>query len=300
MINKIMKDHYVNVLAEIVSAKTKKEVTTLEGILENLHCLTKHADFESFESGSLQQSWLPVEYKRMLLLLLFDGTAALKSEIVEYVANQYVVARATVSKIGNADMVYSSCEKRIAFDDVEPFAGYTDAKRNILMQCYALGGAESKALTYAGIGMEFCGDLREFSMFTDGNENGNETVKNEQFVADNPDVIKNMEEIMDKEHTSPSPVSDPSPAPAALDPEEKRKKLAEKIIIPIGEFAGKKLSEIDKPTKIAGWLLANYDGGRIDPNKDPDNYEYLFQYVNHNQPAMKVYRQVIEHNKNAN
>ena len=278
----ILKEHYVKILANIINSVGNVKIDNkVEDILENLTYLTKKSDFSS--EDSMQQSWLPVEYKRMLLFILFDGEALLHSSIKEFVPGSYVVASATIAD--RTGTTYAICEKRIAFEDVEPLMGYTDNKRNMLMQCYALGGAESKALTYAGIGMEFCGDIKEFATMTTTTNTASQEVKFE------PDIAEKMNAIMDNTANTVS-----VPEDVSEDNFYNEIALEESIEIPFGTFAGKKLSEIDKPHKIAGWLLANIDGGNY--TTYPDTlYQNLKKYVENNVTAKKAYEQTFRQNK---
>lgn len=280
----ILKEHYVKILANIINSIGNVKIENkVEDILENLTYLTKKSDFSS--DDSMQQSWLPVEYKRMLLFILFDGEALLHSSIKEFIPGSFVVASATITD-RTGTITYAACEKRIAFEDVEPLMGYTNNKRNMLMQCYALGGAESKVLTYAGIGMEFCGDIKEFAtMTTTPNAASQEPVKFE------PEIAEKMNAIMDN---TANPVSVPVDVPE--DNFYNEAALEESIEIPFGTFAGKKLSEIDKPHKIAGWLLANIDGGNYTTCTDT-LYQNLKKYVENNATAKKAYEQTFRQNK---
>lgn len=283
----ILKEHYVKILANIINSVGKLNISnTVEDILENLKYLTKKSDFSS--DDTMQQSWLPVEYKRMLLFILFDGEALLHSTIKEYVPGKFVVASATITdKAGT--LTYAYCEKRMAFEDIEPLMGYSDNKRNMLMQCYALGGAESKALTYAGIGLEFCGDIKEFAVMPSSTDNPtNEEVKFE------PEIAEKMNAIMESNVPATEPTNKSTQDSDMNFYDETA--LEESIVVPAGTFAGKKLSELEKPHKIAGWLLANIDGGFY-TNFDDALYQNLKKYVENSPTAKKAYDQTFKQNQ---
>lgn len=290
----LLKDHYIRVLTDIITAKNPElKISSIDGILDNLHLLTKKSDFA--DPNNVTQNWLPVEYKRMLMYILFEGKALLRSSITQFEPGKYAVASASLTSL-DGSIIYASCEKRISFEDVCPFAGYTDCKRNTIMQCYALGGAESKALTYAGIGMEFCGDIKE-DIYLSGTEGSGATTSEAAFA---PEIAQEMNRVMDEsastscESHDAAPAENPAPAPDDdADFKDQEAYLTEHITVSIGKFAGKKLSEIDHPGKIGGWLLANFDYCLLDPNSDQETYKNLKAYVEMNPAAKKAYGQTI-------
>lgn len=306
MVSKLT-DHYIKVLSDIINQKLglpDEKIDSLEGVLDNIHCLAKIVDFTDDSNNTIRQKWLPAEYKRMLLYIIFDGKAFIKSAITEYVPGQYAIASATIT---DGSSVFSTCEKRVVFDDVLPFVGYSDTKRNMLMQSYALGGAESKALTYAGIGMEFCGDIKEYSFIPDA---ATEAAPSGEGNFD-PEIAQKMNEVLEEKKagssepatTDKTPVENTgtpgkSSEPASDDPvpddnEKTLRDLEEIIRVPFGAMVGKLLCEIPKPAKIAGWLYAHYECGLVNKDTDPDIYANVAKYVELSETAQKAYKQTL-------
>lgn len=146
--------HYIHCIVEKISeVKGEKIDESLESILQNLKYLAQRST-----STPEPYYWIPIEIKRMLLFIIYEGKAVIETTITDIREGKYAEA---VSRIIVDDIVISSCEKRISYEDIDPFAGHSPDKRNILMREQAKGSAETRALYRAGIAMEFTGDIIE-------------------------------------------------------------------------------------------------------------------------------------------
>lgn len=256
----ILTKNYINFLIHEINIRSEQSLEpTVENIVENLFILTKKGNTED------SKLWLPIEIKRVLLYILYDGEALIDTAITEFVPQKYCIATTTITV---KDTTISKATRRIAFDDVEPFAGLTDSKRNVIMQDLACGSSETYALTKAGIGMEFTGDLRDYSCKE--LSAGNDQQQNNSPVEFHPELADKMNQILDETPKSSGDNNNSS----------------ENMIIPFGPQKGKTLKELppETSTKYIGWMLAC-----IDTKKQTVNPEFRNMLVNivESDPACK-------------
>lgn len=241
-------NYYKTQLAAFINAEIKKDQTEgcntspikaeTEQILSNLYRLTECNDTD------IKKRWLPIHLKRMVLYILFDGNAIINTELSQFEPGQFATGTSTIT-VG--EQLIAKASKTISFADVEPFSGYADAKRNVSMIEIAKGSAETNALTKAGIGMDFIGDMRERCYIE---ESDSENSENNNF---NPDIMTKASDLLNehqKEATSNS-------AEATKEPD---------ILKAIdGPQKGVPLSEL-KPKYLA-WLLAKIDLNLLDADE---------------------------------
>ena len=233
-------NHYIKVLADKITKEKGENIeSTIEAILDNLKYLAHQST-----STPEPTYWIPLEIKRILLFILYEGKAVIETTISEMKNNQYAEA---ISRIIVNDMVIASCDYRVIYESIAPFAGYSPDRRNALMREQVKGSAETRALYRAGIAMEFTGDIVEMST-DDKNQSIPEETKNSE-GGFNEEVANNLMNVRSESSTLPS-------FPYSLDEE---KITQEDDVVLFGKSSGKKLSEVSLDYKA--YMLAYIEAG---------------------------------------
>lgn len=239
-------NYYKKQLAAFINAEIKKDngepirVDT-DAIMDNLYRLTMCSE------NDIKKRWLPLHLKRMVLYILFDGAALIDTQLTQYEPEKFATATTTIVVDGK---VIACASKTIAFDDVDPFAGYSDAKRNVSMVEIAKGSSETHALTKAGIGMDFIGDMLE-RCYVDASmeqqDDDNET------VSFNPDIAANAAALLQEQNDTQGSGEDPAKKPNILYAID-------------GPQQGTPLSEC--PPKYLACLLAKIKVGKLEADEE--------------------------------
>lgn len=276
-----LKKFYIDFLC---SAIEHKEGITFEHTLENLfaHMNVLVIGNTSEEAAITEpKSWLPANYKRMLLFILYGNTV--------YIENTYnwndeatvCYGKSVIRSTENGNIIATATATSL-LEDVQPIANMTPTKRRTLVEGYACGSAETRALYRIGIGMQFANDVYgEFAKYAPPGANE----ENQTLSADSPtakEAIKQMEALMNEEAESSSPT------PAA-DPEEQ-----DLSICHFGPHKGKALQEL--PIKVIAWMLASMETGQNLDGFIPSSayIAKVKEMVETNETATKLYQSFMK------
>lgn len=271
-----LKKLYINFLC--VAIRKLKGIDlepSIENILNNLDAFVI-GNTDDANALTDPKSWLPVQYKRMLLFILYGNTV--------YVDTSYhweentCYAECCIRQVDDNKIICKATASAL-LEDTEPIADISSDKRRCMTENLASGSAETRALYRLGIGMQFVSDIySDMAKYTPPGEN--QTLNPE--IPENKEAMQQigakMDSLEDATAASSVPVEAESGKKNTAKPSSgKTTKNASTQAVAnfdqvceFGPRMGEKFSEV--PDKFLGWMLASIDTkqnlGEYKPTKE--------------------------------
>lgn len=283
----MLQQTYITYLADIIKAKTKDENLNIEtpmDILMHTNSLAVKKDICKPEENNY---YLPLSIKRILAFILFGNEYIVESpKVTDLKPGISCTATCSIKKYVNGqDVVVASSTSTVFYYTVEPAAEVS--LRNIRMEQYAIGSAESLAWNRCGIGLQYAYDLEFLGKETP--PDGTDPSQNKTVLGLGEAENQMLDSILQEADEALQNMTEREPE-KAIEPES--------LPILFGGYAGKNmtLGEIQKVApKYIPWMLHEIHSNKViclngkEVRITPDYIKALETIIENNQQLKTLY-----------